>query len=122
MFIFAMLILLTMHNVQADNLKDPTQPPASISGQTDSAEVSNIPALQSVMIGTHFSAAIINGQKVMLGGKYMEAKLIKVNENEAVLQNPDKTTQILKMDYAGMKKNVTPAEKSKAKSTKSSKK
>jgi MSHA biogenesis protein MshK len=58
----------------------------------------------------------------MLGKKYEQATLIKVNENEAVLRNADMTTQILKMDYAGMKKNVSPIKTTKVKSNKPSKK
>jgi MSHA biogenesis protein MshK len=123
MVIFGMLILFTMRNVQAENLKDPTQPPASLSGDITSTNANvTAPVLQSVMISTQFSAAIINGQKVMLGKKYEQATLIKVNENEAVLRNADMTTQILKMDYAGMKKNVSPIKTTKVKSNKPSKK
>lgn len=109
--IFGMAILLTMHTVQADTLKDPTQPPASMSSNADSLaglDVATAPVLQSVMIGPHYRAAIINGQKVLLGKKYEQATLIRLNEREAVLRNPDMTTQSLVMDYAIEKKIVSP--------------
>jgi len=106
--IVGMLMLLMMHLAQAEQLKDPTQPPASLSNDiaTGSNPVITGPVLQSVMIGSEYRAAIINGQKVILGSKYEQATLIRVNEHEAVLRNPDMTTQVLVMDYAGVKKTV----------------
>ena len=107
--ICSMLMLLMMHNNgQAEQLKDPTQPPVSLSNETATGNSHAItgPVLQSVMIGAEYLAAIISGHKVMLGSKYEQATLIKVNEHEAVLRNPDMTTQILAMDYAGVKKMV----------------
>jgi MSHA biogenesis protein MshK len=56
------------------------------------------------MIGKNYRAAIISGQKILLGKKYELATLIRLNEHEAVLQNPDMTTQTLVMDYAIDKK------------------
>ncbi|MDP3306959.1 MAG: hypothetical protein Q8S50_01715, partial [Methylotenera sp.] len=73
------------------------------------------PVLQSVMLGSQYRAAIINGKKVMLGGKYENATLIKINEREAVLRNSDMTTQTLAMDYAGIKKAVPAITKKKTK-------
>jgi MSHA biogenesis protein MshK len=94
----------------AEGLKDPTQPPASLySASGQDTAVSPGPVLQSVMIGTQYRAAIINGEKVMLGKKYQQATLIKVNEHEAVLRNPDMSTQTLSMDYAIEKKILPPA-------------
>jgi len=109
---FGLLILLAMCDVQANGLKDPTQPPVLLAANNTSIDNQNAnsgPVLQSVMISTQFRAAIINGQKVMLGKKYEQATLISVDENQVVLRNPDMTTQVLKMDYADMKKNVSPA-------------
>ena len=100
-----MFLLMMEHDVKAEGLKDPTQPPASLSAETTNENgQANSPVLQSVMLGSQYRAAIINGQKVMLGGKYENATLIKINEREAVLRNSDMTTQILAMDYAGIKK------------------
>lgn len=115
------MFLLTMQpNVQAETLKDPTQPPASFSSEIiNGVTAASGPILQSVMLGKQFSAAIINGQKVLLGKKYEQATLISVNENQAVLRNPDRTTLILKMDYADMKKVVLPKQTTKNKTHKS---
>jgi MSHA biogenesis protein MshK len=107
-----LVTLLSMANtltVEADTLKDPTQPPASLYSEvsTSKEEVTS-PVLQSVMIGPQLRAAIINGEKVVLGGKYQQTTLIQLNEHTAVLRNPDMTTQTLSMDYAIEKKIIAP--------------
>ena len=105
--LFGMANTLT---VVADTLKDPTQPPASLYSEVSaSSEELTSPVLQSVMIGPQLRAAIINGEKVVLGGKYQQATLIRLNEHTAVLRNPDMTTQTLSMDYAIEKKIIAPA-------------
>lgn len=109
--LFGMAILLAMHTVQAEPLKDPTQPPASLYSNPDAIggpEVATGPVLQSVMIGPQYRAAIINGKKVLLGKKYEQATLIRLNEHEAELRNPDMTTQTLTMGYPIDKKMVSP--------------
>lgn len=105
--------LLVIHSVQADTLKDPTLPPASTLSGNASTDNQGQPApaglvLQSVMIGAHYRAAVINGQKVLLGKKYEQATLIKLDEHEAVLRAADGTTQRLLMDYAIEKKVISP--------------
>ncbi len=108
-----MFLLMMEGDVNAETLKDPTQPPASLSGEvTNENGQAAGPVLQSVMIGSQYRAAIINGQKIMLGGKYESATLIKINEREAVLRNSDMSTQTLAMDYAMVKK-TRPAVQSK---------
>jgi len=100
-----MFLLMMEGDVNAEVLKDPTQPPTALSGEisNENGQAAG-PVLQSVMIGSQYRAAIINGQKVMLGGKYESATLIKINEREAVLRNSDMSTQTLAMDYAMVKK------------------
>jgi MSHA biogenesis protein MshK len=103
-----MTVSLAAH---ADTLKDPTQPPASLYSNTGSGEgLEEVtePVLQSVMIGPQFRAAIINGKTVILGKKYEQAILIKLDEHKAILRNPDMTTQTLLMDYAIEKKILLP--------------
>lgn len=105
-------MLLATHVANAETLKDPTQPPASLYnhvGDAEDATLAVLPVLQSVMIGHHYRAAIINGKKVLLGGKYEQATLIKLNEYEAVLRNADMSTQTLVMDFAIEKKILVPA-------------
>jgi MSHA biogenesis protein MshK len=107
-----MSITLVMQTTQAEALKDPTQPPDSVYSHTvtnDDQEIIAGPVLQSVMIGSQYRSAIINGQKVMLGKKYGQATLISLDEHKAVLRNQDMTTQTLLMDYVIEKKIVSPA-------------
>ena len=107
--IVALLGMANILTVQAGTLKDPTQPPASLySEAVVNNEVVANPVLQSVLIGAQYRAAIINGQKVMLGKKYQQATLIKLDEHKAVLRNPDMSTQTLVMDFAIEKKIVSP--------------
>jgi MSHA biogenesis protein MshK len=107
-----LVTLLCMANIltaQAEKLKDPTQPPASLNSEVvANNEIATGPVLQSVLIGAQYRAAIINGQKVMLGKKYQQATLIKLDEHQAVLRNPDMSTQTLVMDFAIEKKIVSP--------------
>ena len=95
--------------MHAETLKDPTQPPASFNDNIANEDGPTGPVLQSVMLGSNYQAAIISGQKVLLGQKYEQATLIKLNEHEAVLRYPDKSTVTLMMDYAIEKKLVKPA-------------
>lgn len=102
--------LLLSNHVFAEQLKDPTQPPAALYNQTygnQAGEPFNGPMLQSIILGSNYHAAIINGQKIMLGQKYDGATLIKLNEHEAVLRNPDKSLKILTMDF-GIQKKILP--------------
>ncbi|WP_235189758.1 hypothetical protein [Methylotenera sp. L2L1] len=103
--------LLLQSNALAETLKDPTQPPTAFYHQSSSSlgdELLSGPVLQSVILGSNYHAAIINGQKVMLGQKYDGATLIKLNEREAVLRNPDRSLKTLTMDYS-IQKKILPA-------------
>lgn len=117
--VFNVSILLSISTAQADSLKDPTQPPESIysNAKSTGVEIASAPILQSIMIGPHYRAAIINGKKVLLGKKYEQSTLIRLNEHEVVLRNPDMTTQTLVMDYAIEKKIVSPVTTKKVKRT-----
>jgi MSHA biogenesis protein MshK len=108
-YVFAVGNILCIPISNADNLKDPTAPPISLNTTSPADdELTPVPILQSIMIGPQTHAAIINGEKVLLGQKYQAATLIKLNENEVVLRHPDMSTQTLSMDFAVKKKLVTP--------------
>jgi len=51
------------------------------------------------------------GKKIMLGQKYDGATLIKLNEREAVLRNPDRSLKTLTMDFS-IQKKILPAKSS----------
>ena len=73
----------------AEALPDPTRMPTEVSAPV-SEEGAAAPdsGLQSIIIAPGRRAAIINGQTIEQGGKYGDARLIKVNENSVVLRGP----------------------------------
>jgi MSHA biogenesis protein MshK len=89
---YNLLILLAAtlpgwHNAMAQQVTgDPTRPPAAIlSGTPDAAVGGSL--LQSVIITATQRAAIIGGERVNLGGKYGDARVVKITENEVVLHS-----------------------------------
>ncbi len=67
---------------------DPTRPPppGMMAGVGTAAGFSG-PLLQSVIITPSGRSAIIGGERVKLGGKYGDAKVIKISEGEVVLHS-----------------------------------
>lgn len=82
---------------------DPTRPPAAVAAETPRGAVAGN-QLQSVMISPTRKAAIINGAVVELGGKYGDAVLTKVAEDEVVLESGS-GRQVLRM-HPGVDKKV----------------
>ena len=80
--------LLLVAAASAEDLPDPTRPPASVMAPAEvvAAEPPKPAGLQSVIISRSRSAAIIDGQTVELGGKYGDVKLIEVNDTGVILQ------------------------------------
>src|SRR5574340_1156975 len=108
--------------LNAEELPDPTRPPAMIAetgpapgaspGQL--ATESRPSGLQSTIVSKSRRAAIIDGKTVELGAKHGNARLIEVNEGSVVLQGAQ-TRQVLtlfpdvKIDQkAGRTSNVPP--------------
>ena len=79
----AVLCMLLPVFCQAEELPDPTRPPATI---TTTTAGSPPPGLQSIIISKTRRAAIIDGETVELGGKHGGATLIEVSETGVVLQ------------------------------------
>ena len=71
--------MLYMSAAFTETLRDPTQPPAILNNvaATDNA-ISTGPVLQSVMIGSQYQAAIINGEKVLLGNPVLSQFLVAI--------------------------------------------
>ncbi len=82
----------------AQALPDPTRPPAELAVESPAVEgvASPVHRLQSVIISPTRRAAIINGVLVELGGKYGDAVLTKVAEDEVVLSR-DNSREVLKL-------------------------
>ena len=86
-FLTAVFCLLFSAFCYAEELPDPTRPPASIAAPVVASSVEAAPAgLQSIIISKTRRAAIIDGETVELGGKHGDAKLIEVNEGSVILR------------------------------------
>jgi MSHA biogenesis protein MshK len=78
--------------LHAEDLPDPTRPPASIfapaagAGSGRGATENQSSGLHTIIISETRRAAIIDGQIVELGGEHGDARLIEVNEGGVVLQ------------------------------------
>lgn len=73
----------------AENLPDPTRPPDIYQGAAESLDVvaSPVAELQTIILSSTRKIAVISGQAVALGGKFGDARLIKLTPNEAVLKS-----------------------------------
>ena len=76
-------------------MTDPTRPPASLA-EAPGGALRAPPVLQSVIIGKGTHAAIIDGERVEIGGRFREARVVQITEEEVVLSE-GATTQVLKM-------------------------
>ncbi len=71
-------------------LADPTRPPAGVLDPATAEDTAGGRVLQSVLIPRQGKPlAVIDGQLVRLGQRYGDARLIRVNEREAVLDGPE---------------------------------
>lgn len=75
----------TLH-CYAQSIPDPTRPPAQFTAGDEGASASG-PVLQSVKISPTERSAIIGGDLVKLGGKYGDARVVKITEREVVLRS-----------------------------------
>jgi len=86
-YTFICLLSSVLCPLNAEELLDPTRPPASITAPAAAGGAEAAPAgLQSIIISKTRRAAIIDGETVELGGKHGDAKLIEVNEGSVVLR------------------------------------
>ncbi len=93
----------------AQVMVDPTRPPGGLTDTAGSAAVGG-PVLQSVMLSPGRKVAVISGEAVVLGGRYGEARLVRLTESEAVLKNGDET-MVLKL-YPQVEKRMVGRPKS----------
>lgn len=85
-------------------MNDPTRPPVSFTEHAV-AVYRAPPVLQSVIIGKNVRAAIIDGERVEMGGRYRDAQVVRIAEDEVVLRQ-DGLTQVLRMYPDVEKKTV----------------
>jgi MSHA biogenesis protein MshK len=100
----ALLLLFACVGARAQNLPDPTRPPAQliapVSGQAAPIHPLEAARLQSVLIGRAPGSrrvAVIDGQTVSLGATFKGAKLVRVAANEVELAGPGGARHILRL-------------------------
>ncbi|MFZ2300481.1 MAG: hypothetical protein WAW10_01265 [Gallionella sp.] len=84
--LLAVFCLLSSVLCYAEELPDPTRPPAAIAIPAGIKGENPPSGLQSVIISKNRRAAIIDGETVELRGKHGDATLIEVTESGVVLQ------------------------------------
>jgi MSHA biogenesis protein MshK len=103
------LLVSVLSPVHAEDLSDPTRPPAGIfatgagtgTGAGREATENRSSGLHTIIISETRRAAIIDGKTVELGGEHGGAKLIEVNEGGVVLQRAQ-SRQVLTL-FPGVK-------------------
>jgi len=101
------LLFSVLFPVHAEDLPDPTRPPASIfapeagTGIGRNAAGNSSSGLRSIIISETRRAAIIDGHTVELGGQLGKARLVEVNTGSVVLQR-GKSRQVLTL-FPGVK-------------------
>jgi hypothetical protein len=94
------LALLAAPSVFAQTLNDPTRPPGELLGRgpvvaaSAPAPVPGYSPVQVVIISKDRHQATIDGQTVKLGGRYGNATVARITEEEIVLQRPEATETI----------------------------
>ena len=110
---FAFMSCVLAAGSAAAAMKDPTQPPAAVLSEAPAGESPRAappPLLQSVIIAKGNRAAIIDGERVELGGRFRDAVVVKIAEDEVVLRQ-DGATQVLKL-YPDIEKKTVKAPES----------
>lgn len=101
------LLISVLTPLHAEDLPDPTRPPASIfapaggAGSGRGAAEFQSSGLHTIIISDTRRAAIIDGKTVELGGAHGDARLVEVNEGGVVLQRAQ-SRQVLTL-FPGVK-------------------
>jgi len=106
----AAVALIAALPAYAQGLNDPTRPPAEIlgdAGQDSEASVGSSPA-QVVIISSDRRQATINGRTVSLGGRYGDATLVRISDEEIVLEKAGSTEIIRLYSSVNRKMRVSP--------------
>jgi MSHA biogenesis protein MshK len=91
--------------VVAEELVDPTQPPAGFGQSATVAPETSGPILQSIVVSPTRKIAIISGKMLKVGDKYGDARILSINDNEVVLLSGG-NREVLKL-YPSLRKAVT---------------
>jgi MSHA biogenesis protein MshK len=93
---FVLILAGARHAAFSQGMVDPTRPPAALSGPEITEDAVRGPVLQSIMIGPHSRWAVISGQRVELGGRYGDARVAAISENEVILRS-NSGTDVLRL-------------------------
>jgi MSHA biogenesis protein MshK len=106
---FALVISLGAPLSLAQGLNDPTRPPREILGGAYVAEpAGDLSPVQVVIISTDRRQATINGRTVNLGGRYGNATLARISDEEIVLERSD-ATEVIRLYSSIQRKRHWPA-------------
>ena len=97
------LLLVTAGAAHA--MTDPTKPPAAFANPDTTAPARAAPALQSIIITGANRVAIIDGERVEIGGRIGDAQVVSIAEDHVVLREHG-VTQVLRLYPAIEKKTV----------------
>ncbi len=93
----ALVISLGAARSLAQGLSDPTRPAWGVFGGADIIEFPANPSpAQVVIISKDRRQATINGRTVSLGGRYGDATLVRISDEEIVLRKGD-ATEVIKL-------------------------
>lgn len=103
-------VALAASGAAAENLPDPTRPPAFLFAPADGEGTEKSGGgfqLQSVLIGSGRRSAIIGGRHLLVGDRLGEFTLVRIADAEVVLRGPD-GSRTLKL-FPGVDKRVAQA-------------
>ena len=106
----APLLALPCHFAYAQAMTDPTRPPPGVLQSESAEDTVRKPVLQSIIIGPRSRSAIINGQRVELGGRYGDARVDAITETSVVLRSSGGTEVLRLYPDVSMKTAKRPAE------------
>jgi MSHA biogenesis protein MshK len=118
--LLTVLLLSAPQLAAADTLPDPTLPAIDLNSSGAGSAKDVVPdepvsrGLQSIIISPQYSAAIINGETVRLGGKSGDSRLVEVRESSVVLQNAQGRRVVELFPKVNIKKNEAAQRESRA--------
>lgn len=124
-FMIWMVLVSMAHSQAAEQMIDPTKPPAAVlpylpEAQTETAQAWQVTAIQDN--GKH-GFAVVNGELVNLGERYQGFKLVSVKHQQAVFINQNGEKKLLGLGLTSVVMQAPPpAQIKKAKQAKTVKK
>jgi MSHA biogenesis protein MshK len=92
----AIMALMPVSAAIAEELPDPTRPPAGFGQNQGETGAPAGPVLQSILISPTRRIAIISGKTVKAGDKFGDARVVAINANDVILKS-GKSQQVLKL-------------------------